>query len=450
MLSPAEIISRHARPGPRYTSYPTAPAWRTDLGEEVVAQAYAGLEERVSLYVHVPFCKEQCLYCGCNMVVSGRQQAGDRYLDALARVIESLPLPRSRYALDRLHLGGGTPTWLNAMQLVRLWSIVDSRFDRDAGTVQSVEADPAVTTRDQLDALVELGLARISIGVQSFDPVVLEAVQRPQLAGQVETVIRGSREAGIRRINMDLMYGLPFQTPERFAGDLARAIELRPDRFAVFGYAHVPWLKSHQSKMPAEAMPGPQERLALYLMAHERLTAAGYEAIGLDHFALPDDPLSVARREGKLGRDFMGYTTRNRHQLIGVGMSAISELPDHYLQQRAGLGRWYQAAEGKEPMLEKGLLLSAEDQLRRDVIMGIMCNLALDTRAIEAAHQISFADHFASELAALAPLEEEGLVQLEPGRIVVPTEARLLVRHVAAAFDPAMQKPTEGRYSQVV
>lgn len=455
MLPSAELIARHNTPGPRYTSYPTAPSWDRRFPDAELGPALARLSGPASVYVHVPFCKEQCLYCGCTMAVAGRQVAGDRYLDALQQHLDDLPLPAEAWPVERLHFGGGTPTWLSPEQLDRLFDLVARRFVDTPHLVRSLEADPAVTTEDHLDLLAERGLHRLSLGVQSFDPVVLEAVQRPQQAERIAALVDGARARGITRINLDLMYGLPHQTLARFDQTLTRTLALRPDRLALFGYAHVPWLKKHQEKLEAEALPGPMERLRLLLHAQERLLAAGYKAIGMDHFALADDPLSIALTEGRLGRDFMGYTTRATHQMVGLGMSAISELPDHYLQERMSLGRWYAAVAGRDKRIEKGMRLTPEDRLRRDVIMGIMCNLRLRTAEVEQAHAAelggqSFREHFATEWAELKPLADDGLVVMRADGFDVTELGRLLVRNVARVFDGRIRASRAARFSAAV
>ncbi|MCA9573234.1 MAG: oxygen-independent coproporphyrinogen III oxidase, partial [Myxococcales bacterium] len=344
---------------------PTAPAWRSDLPEDALTTALAALEGPLRVYVHVPFCREQCLYCGCNMVVARRQEAGDRYLDALEAQLTALPGPVQREA-SRLHLGGGTPTWLTPAQLDRLFGMVRSLFSWTDGHA-SVEVDPEVTTGEHLDALARNGVGRLSVGVQSFDPVVQEAVNRVQDPDGIRAVVEGARSRGIARINLDLIYGLPHQGVASMEETLTRAIALRPDRLAVFGYAHVPWMKPHQQRLDAEALPGPEVRAELLLLAQRRLIAAGYDPIGFDHFALPDDPLAVAAREGRLNRDFMGYTAQPDMPLVGFGPSAISQLADRFLQVEPHLGRWTRAAlRGSLPVV-RGMILDREDQLRQEI-----------------------------------------------------------------------------------
>jgi len=447
----ASLLLRYSKAGPRYTSYPTAPLWTESLPEGAYAEALGRLRQPCSVYVHIPFCVEQCTFCGCNMVVSRRQDSGDRYLDALERRLAALPLPSPRVDVARVHLGGGTPTWLDERQLERLYHLLYSRFQPIHGAELSVEADPEVTRDEQVHALAEVGVTRLSMGVQSFDPVVLAAVHRPQQHTRVAAIMELCRRLGMGSLNLDLMYGLPYQTPASFEDTLRKTLEMRPDRLAVFGYAHVPWLKHHQKQIPVEHLPGPVQRMELFLLAHRLLVDAGYQAIGMDHFALLGDELSVAQREERLHRNFMGYTTRPELELVGVGMSAISELEGMYAQEKSQLAGWWHAVERDEPVLEKGCLLSDEDRLRRDVIFGLMCNLTVVKAQVERRHGIAFDQHFHEELAALVPMQDEGLVELRADRVQVTPLGRLLVRNVAMAFDPSLKKPADRpRFSATV
>lgn len=447
----AELLTRHSGAGPRYTSYPTAPVWTADFPESAFHAALQKVREPVSVYVHVPFCVEQCTFCGCNMVVSRRQDAGDRYLDDLERRLDRLPLPADRVRVARIHLGGGTPTWLDGRQLERLYRLLFARFEPIPGAELSVEADPEVTRDEQVHQLAALGVTRLSMGVQSFDPVVLAAVNRPQQHTRVAALMELCRSYGMTSLNLDLMYGLPKQGLASFEDTLRKTLEMRPDRLAVFGYAHVPWLKNHQKKIVQSDLPTPVERMELFLLAHRLLTEVGYQAIGMDHFALESDDLAVAQREERLHRNFMGYTTRPDLEMIGLGMSAISELDGVYVQEHSHLADWWRAVEQGAPMLEKGCALSDEDRLRRDVIFALMCNLVVVKSAVEAKHGLAFDEHFADELARLAPLADEGLVELGADRVQVTPLGRLLVRNVAMVFDPYLQKPATGpRFSQTV
>ncbi len=451
LIPSAETLLAHRKAGPRYTSYPTAPRWREDFPEAAFHAGLSAVPTPASVYVHVPFCREQCSFCGCNMVVAGRREPGHRYLDALERQVRELPLPAARIDVVRVHLGGGTPTWFTADELARLYAILDTRFRPVPGAEISVEADPEVTTDAQVAALAGLGVNRLSMGVQSFDPTVLAAVNRPQQQHRVFEIAAQSRALGMHSMNLDLMYGLPHQTPDRFEATLRRTLEIRPDRLAIFGYAHLPWLKPHMRKIDGSALPDALGRVELFLLAHRLLTAEGYLPIGIDHFALPDDELSVAWDEHRLHRNFMGYTTLPDVPVIGLGMSGISELPDRYIQQKAKLAHWWRAVETGESVVEKGILLTAEDQLRRDVINRVMCQLEVRWDEVDAAFGIDSRAHFAGELAALADMEAEGLVTRARDALRVTPTGRLLTRNVAMAFDPSLRHEADGpRFSQTV
>jgi oxygen-independent coproporphyrinogen-3 oxidase len=449
-----ELLLSWTRRGPRYTSYPTVPEWKDELPDSALSDAIERIEGRASVYVHVPFCREQCSFCGCTMVVSGRREPGRRYLDALKKQLQSLRFSGGKERLEvvRIHFGGGTPTWFSPDELTELWTALRTRFAPIEGAELSVEVDPEVTTDEHVDALAAAGVTRLSLGVQSFDDTVLAAVNRPQARDRVRAVFERARQHGMRGLNLDLIYGLPFQTAERFSATLAETLAMRPDRLALFGYAHVPWLKPHQKKIDAATLPGPVDRAQLFLDAHAALLAAGYVAIGMDHFALPDDELALARKAGTLHRNFMGYTTHSELPLIGLGMSAISEFPDLYVQQRTKLSRWWKAIEaGDEPLIEKAGRVSAADRLRRDAIQSLMCNLKVDLEAVARRHG---ADPFLfdADLARMDSLEADGLVRRSGRTLVVPDDRALLVRNVAMVLDPRMsgEKSSGPRYSSTV
>ncbi len=441
-LTPERLL-RLSRPGPRYTSYPTVPVWSDGFSKAEVDDGLRRVSGPVSVYVHIPFCKEQCWFCGCNQVISSRQSAGDRYLDALERQIDAIEFASERVPAARIHFGGGTPTWLDGPQIARVFELLNRRFSPIANAEISVEADPDVTTDEQVDQLIELGVNRLSLGVQSFDPVVLGAINRPQESRRIYEIMARTRAEGMRGGNVDLIYGLPYQTPERFAKTLDEIVAIRPDRLAIYSYAHVPWMKRHQERIDADALPAPHERMALYLSALEHLTDVGYVAIGMDHFALPDDELAVAQRAGKLHRNFMGYTTLAASDLIGFGVSAITELGDLYAQQQTHLGMWYRSVEkGSPPLYLRGIRLTEEDQLRRGVINRLMCDFALP---------MSLASRFPDAMTALRPLEAEGLVAVDADQVLVTPLGRLLVRNIAMAFDPYLKKKEGGpRFSATV
>lgn len=446
-----ELLLKYSTRGPRYTSYPTAPIWRDAFPQSALDEALRSVEKPCEVYVHVPFCKEQCTFCGCNMVVAGRREPGIRYLDDIERQVDSLTLPAERIDVARIHLGGGTPTWLSTGELERLYGILFQRFRPIEGAELSVEADPEVTTDEQVHALRALGVNRLSMGVQSFDPVVLESVNRPQEQTRIHHIMELARSLGMYSLNLDLIYGLPRQSPVSFADTIRKTLEMRPDRLAIFGYAHVPWLKPHMKKMDAALLPTPLQRIGLFLLAHELLLGEGYQAIGMDHFALADDELSTAQRAERLHRNFMGYTTRPDLDMVGLGMSAISEFRGSYVQQKSKLSHWWKAVETGESTIEKGCSLTTEDQLRREVINRIMCNFVVPFAPVEARWGVDFRDHFASEMAELAPLQTEGLVEVHDDEMRVTELGRLLVRNVAMVFDAYLNQPALGpRFSQTI
>jgi len=448
--TPAQLL-RLDRPGPRYTSYPTVPVWTEGGATDAdLRDAIGALQGEVSVYVHIPFCKEQCWFCGCNQVVSQRQSAGDRYLDALARQLRQLALPPGVRA-RRIHLGGGTPTWLDGDQLHWLMQLLDECAPRTDDAELSVEIDPDVTSDEQLDLLAEHGCNRISLGVQSTDQRVLEAIHRPQDTQRVIDLMQRARHHGMRGLNVDLVYGLPHQDEETFARTLEVVAALQPDRLAAYSYAHVPWLKRHQRRIDEDALPEPSDKLGLFLQARRFLLERGYEPIGMDHFAQPDDELAVAARAGTLHRNFMGYTTLRGVPLLGYGVSAISEVGGLFAQQQPHLGAWYRAmadADGP-PVVHRGYRLTDDDRVRGELIAELMCNFRLDIPAFEARHGLVFAEAYAPELTALAPLVQEGLVTVDDDRIAVTTLGRLLVRNVAMCFD-AHLPTTAARFSRTV
>jgi len=450
LVSPNELKAWD-RPGPRYTSYPTVPVWG-ELSQSAVEQALGKVKPPAQVYVHVPFCAEQCSFCGCNMVVAGRREIGRKYLQNLREQLQGLAVSGDQIPVQRIHLGGGTPTWFLPEELHELYGILMERFAPTENAEISVEADPQITSFEHLDALNEVGLNRLSLGVQSFDSVVLEAVTRPQWRTRIGELLAHARGLGWWGLNLDLIYGLPKQTPERFANTLRQAIELKPDRFAVFGYAHVPWLKSHMNKIDASTLPDTMGRAELYLMTQEALTQADYTPLGLDHFALESDQLAVAARERRLHRNFMGYTTLPEVDMIGLGMSAISEVGGTYWQDEPKLARWREKVEQGTPLVERGWVLSDEDRLRRDVINSLMCNLQVVVNEIESKHQVPFWEHFHSTKEALAPLEKAGFLQLDDSGIQVSERGRVLVRNAAMAFDPYLQKKSSDgpRFSRTV
>jgi oxygen-independent coproporphyrinogen-3 oxidase len=405
----------------------------------------------VSLYVHVPFCRKLCFYCGCNMLVTQRQDLVERYLQALEiEVREVAKLLPQNPEVVQLHLGGGTPTYLDVAQLTRLVDILRTHLPFGKKIEASIEVHPPVTSFAQVRTLAELGFDRLSMGVQDFDPEVQQRVNRPQPFEQTRDLISCARAAGMNSINVDLMYGLPLQTAERFAKTLDLVEQLRPDRIALFGYAHMPSLKKHQKAINAAELPGGDERLKILELAITRLTATGYRYIGLDHFALENDELVHAQDAGTLRRNFMGYTTCAQTDMLAFGPSAISEVQGGFVQNAREVHDWAARLEsGKLPVV-RGWQSSADDEIRAELIAQLFCGLELDTAAFGRAHQLDFDQTFARELSALGELEHDGLVQRAPGKIRITPVGQLLLRNVAAVFDAWLPKPSERQHSTAV
>jgi len=436
-----EVLPRYTTEGPRYTSYPTAPVWsetyatgdfRSDLSKEP-ADPEAGL----SLYVHVPFCESLCHYCACNKQITRDHGRAAPYLETIAREVEAVreALPAARRA-TQLHWGGGTPTWLAPAEIRRLARLLTDAFPLRPGAEVSVEVDPRVTTPDHVAALVACGFNRISMGVQDFDPRVQAAVHRIQPADDTAALVETCRKAGFASVNFDLIYGLPYQTPQSFAGTLDRLFEIGPDRIALYSYAHVTWKAKQQRGFERGDLPAPEVKLEIMVMAIRRFLAEGYRFIGLDHFARPDDELSRALADRTLRRNFMGHTTQAGVQLLGFGPSAISELSRSFAQSERDVAAWQAAVARDGLATARGHRLTEDDVERRWVIERIMCHGEVRAPEYEARFGAPFAERFADALAALAPMQADGLLEQEAdGSLAVTPAGRLLLRNVAMAFD---------------
>jgi oxygen-independent coproporphyrinogen-3 oxidase len=460
-LVPRHLLERFDVAGPRYTSYPTAPEWAEPFAESEARRLLAENQHRrrdaaLSLYVHLPFCSKLCWYCACSMTITRRPEVVEHYLDALereiARLAEQLRADGSpARRVVQIHWGGGTPTHLVADQLERVYRMLASGFSIDPRAERSIEVHPPVTTHDQLARLAALGFQRVSMGVQDFDPSVQEAVHRPQPFEQTAALVTQARALGFSSVNIDLMYGLPRQTLAGFGRTLELVAQLRPDRLALFNYAHVPWMKPHQKLIKLAELPSRDEKLSLLERAVEALTGIGYEYVGMDHFALPDSELAIAQREGTLRRNFMGYTTCADSDVLAFGVSSISDLDDAYLQNARELPDYEGAIERGGLAIQRGLVLSADDKLRRDVINALACHARVDKRAIEARHCVDFDRSFADELTRLQPLAEAGLVEVGADAILLTPTGRLLLRNVCMVFDAYLQRPRgERRYSKTI
>lgn len=453
------LIERYGGQAPRYTSYPTAPMWREGFTAEAYAAALAESPDEpdaaLSLYVHIPFCKKRCRFCGCASDVSDDSARFDAYLDALERETAEVAARVSTRTVRQLHLGGGTPTVLNEAQLARLLRAVRKHFEIptvDAHTPEiALEAAPSVTTEAQVITLADLGFNRISLGVQDFTPEVQRAVDRIQSVDHTRRLIDAARSRGFR-INVDLMYGLPLQRPETWKQTLDTVIGIRPNRLAVFGYAHVPWMRPHQRELEEAELPTADERLTLFRIAHDALLDAGYTYIGMDHFALPDDELAKALGSGTLSRNFQGYTVKQASRLVGFGATAIGDLGTAFAQNRPATADYMDEITAHGLATYRGMRVTEEDRLRRHVILELMCNLTLDIPDVEARFNLRFADHFHREQPRLRELADDGLIRLSEEAVRVTGRGRLFVRHVGAVFDAYLQDtPSQGpRFSKTV
>ena len=456
----AELLARYDVTGPRYTSYPTAPNFRGDFGErEYLRAALRSNDDPIpsplSLYVHLPFCESPCYYCGCTRLITRAHGNAARYLDHLEREIA---LQGALFDPDRavlqLHLGGGTPNFFSLDELARLTAALADRFSLDAseGRDYSVEIDPRHVPPGLLAGLAELGFNRVSLGVQDFDPAVQQAINRIQPPAQTRDAVEAARAAGMRSVNLDLIYGLPKQNPDSFARTLETAISLRPERVALYAYAHLPQRFKAQRQIHAEDLPTPAVKLALLGLAIGELTRAGYRYIGMDHFALPDDPLARAQDAGTLRRNFQGYSSHGYCDLVGLGLSAISQVDGCYAQNARELPSYYERLVRSELPIVRGLQLGAEDELRAELIQSIMCRGRVDFRDVERRVGIRFDERFRPEIEQLAVLERDGLVRLHVDGFEVTPRGRLLLRVVAMAFDASLKRPEAqaNAYSRVI
>lgn len=446
------LIQKYNYSGPRYTSYPTALEFSETFSETDFAQAVTRYPERpLSLYVHIPFCHKLCYFCGCNKIVTRQQHKADRYLDLLEQeILHRAPLFAGR-RVSQMHWGGGTPTYLNKAQITRLVELLKAHFQFDDDAELSIEVDPREIELDVLDHLRHEGFNRLSMGVQDFNKEVQRLVNREQDEAFIFALLHRARELGFTSTNIDLIYGLPKQTPESFAFTLQRVVELNPHRLSVFNYAHLPALFAAQRKIKEDDLPTAQQRLDILQETISALTAAGYQFIGMDHFARPDNELAIAQREGKLHRNFQGYTTQGESDLLGMGVSAISMIGDCYAQNQKELKQYYQQISEQGSALWRGLTLTRDDCIRRDVIKALICNFQLCFAELEQQWDIKAADYFAEDLQLLAPLEKDGLVIKTEEGIKVTGKGRLLIRNICMCFDAYLrQKARLQQFSRVI
>jgi oxygen-independent coproporphyrinogen-3 oxidase len=443
-----ELRRRYDVAGPRYTSYPTAPEWRPDFGTEDYAErleaAGGTADAPLSLYVHLPFCEKLCWYCGCNVVVAKDRSVADTYVDHLLLELEQVRARLGpRRTLSQVHWGGGTPTFLDEARLERLWTGLTRHFSLLPDAEVAVEVHPAITTPGQLTLLRRLGFNRVSMGLQDFDTRVQQATGRLQSFEQTRSLLEHARSLGFTGVNFDLIYGLPHQTPERWAATLEKVLSLRPDRLAVYSFAFLPQVLKHQRRMPAEALPDAATKLGLFQSAWSSFVGAGYQPIGMDHFAVPEDELARAQARRSLGRNFQGYTVKAASDVVALGSTGISDVGGAYAQNVRALPRYYERVREGRFATERGLRLSEEDRRRRAIITQLMCNFWVDLGEVGARD-------FAPELERLQPMEQDGLVRRQGSQLEVTPLGRLFVRNVAMVFDAYLRGAGQPRFSRTV
>ena len=454
-----DLVRRYSVAGPRYTSYPPATQFKglaPEAGTTLEAlvgriQATNETPRDLSLYFHLPFCHSLCWYCGCTTVITTKQKQSALYLQYLQKEMDLMvKLLHPDRKVVQLHFGGGTPTFLLPEEIRELGRMICERFNLAPDLEAGIEIDPRRLTREHVAALREVGFNRASIGVQDHNPIVQAAVHRIQPFAQTKQVVDWIREAGFESLNIDLIYGLPHQTPASFEKTLNEILLLRPDRFAVFNYAHVPWIKPAQRVFKEETLPSADTKLQILKLTIEKLTSEGYVYIGMDHFARADDELAQAQRNKTLQRNFQGYSTRSGADIYAFGMSSISQADGVYWQNEKELPAYYQALdEGRLP-ITKGYVLTAEDKLRRQVIMRLMCDLGLDFGSMSEMLGVDFAQHFAGELASLADMESDGLLERTTRGLCVTDLGRLLIRNIAMRFDAYLPAEKERRFSRTI
>ncbi|HKV13210.1 MAG TPA: oxygen-independent coproporphyrinogen III oxidase [Thermoanaerobaculia bacterium] len=451
-----DLIAKYDRPGPRYTSYPTAPQFTDDFGpaeyRRVLARSGEKSDKPLSLYVHIPFCDVRCFFCGCNVTISRDRTWGKRYLPMLAREIEMAAglLRADRREVIQVHWGGGTPTFLPAEDLLELMGLLRQWFRFAPDCEIGVEVDPREATPAQLDALAAAGVNRMSVGLQDLDPEVQRAVNRVQSLEETWAVLDGARARGIQSFNVDLIYGLPHQTPERFAATVREVLRMSPDRLALFNFAYLPQMFKHQTAIDAAALPDPEAKLRMLEETSNTLAQAGYVFIGMDHFAKPEDPLAQALKNRTLHRNFQGYTTCGETDLVGFGVSSISFVDGGFAQNVKTIAEYSEAMQAGRFATCRGLDINADDYLRRDVILRLMCDFRLDKRDVERRYGVDFDRYFGADVAKLAPMVADGLVEVSPDRIEVTPVGRLLVRNIAMCFDAYLSAAPATRFSRTV
>ena len=445
---PKDLLERYDHPGPRYTSYPTAPNWVGDFDGKEHAESLQRASKQpgigMSMYVHLPFCRMMCFYCGCSVIISRDDSKGERYV---TEVLKEAALARAQLTGNRPvvqhHWGGGTPTFLQPDQLERLFLGLAKIYPHTDDAEISIEVDPRVTSVKQLEVLAKCGFNRISMGVQDFDETVQKAINREQSFEQTSELVTAARQLGFQSVNLDLVYGLPHQEGDKFAASIAKVMSLKPDRIACYGYAHVPWLKKHQTVINEDDLPRGTDKLGLYLRALQAFQESGYEAIGMDHFALPEDGLVQAANNGSLHRNFMGYAVHEAEDMLSFGVTSISEVASAFAQNVKTLHEYRAHLERDELPVERGLRRSSDDEKRRAIILDLMCRFRLDYA--DHGGQERFQQTYASALQDLAPMTHDGLLTIDDEGIRVSHLGRLFVRNIAMPFDAYLDRQKQAK-----
>lgn len=450
-----DLVDRYGISGPRYTSYPTAPIWH-DIDRSTQLQWLAELntsQRALSFYIHIPFCRSRCYYCGCNTLVTRKQSQSETYVEHLLKELKQIRrnLKPGRQ-IRQLHFGGGTPTFILDEEFEQLLNTIQSNFSFETDAEIAIEIDPRASRPNQLKFLSELGFNRMSLGVQDFDKTVQTAVNRIQSEEETFEHLQTARSLGVKGINFDLIYGLPFQTLDSFCKTLASVIRMRPDRLAVYNFGYLPERMRHQKKIDPQTLPNKETRLALVFETIHQLTDAGYEYIGMDHFALPDDELSVAMRNRTLNRNFMGYTPKSNVDLLGIGMTAISEIGPYFLQNEKRIKSYQEQIDETGLAACRGMALSREDQMRKWTIQRIICHFYLSYSEFNAEFDSDFTTCFQSELKQLVSFQEDGLLELKDDHLVVTETGKIFVRNICMLFDTYLNKDDmpKVRYSNTV
>ncbi|MDB1122515.1 oxygen-independent coproporphyrinogen III oxidase [Vibrio sp. kj40-1] len=446
------VLDKYNYSGPRYTSYPTALEFHEAFTIAEFDMACRQYPDRpLSLYIHIPFCHKLCYYCGCNKVITRHSHKADEYLDAIEHEIRQRAFLLNERRVTQLHFGGGTPTFLSKAQMSRLMAIVRGEFNFVSDAEISIEVDPREIELDMLDHLRGEGFNRLSIGVQDFNKEVQKVVNREQDEEFIFAMVERAKQLGFRSTNLDLIYGLPLQTKESFAITLAQVLKMKPGRLSVFNYAHMPKLFAAQRKIKEELLPLAEVKMGILQDTISTLTGAGYQFIGMDHFALPEDELAVAQREGILHRNFQGYTTQGECDLVGFGVSAISMIGDTYAQNQKELKKYYAQVDEMRHALWKGVSLDDDDLIRREVIKALICNFQLDTKQIESMFGLTFNNYFSEDMKLLQTFIDDELVDVSGSVIRVTARGRLLIRNICMCFDKYLRdRARQQQFSRVI